>query len=196
MAKSRDILTTGEVARICKVAPRTVSKWFDTGELSGYRIPGSKDRRIPLAELLLFMEKHGIPRGVLEPEEQRALIVSRGILNNVDLEKTLAEHNIEVQTVDSAFGAGVFAERLKPQLIFWEVGADSQELGRIPSDIRLIANLHKSKVVAMTDGWQDSELEDKGFDACLNLALDESGLSGFITKLINVVKQRVVGTLR
>lgn len=196
MAKSRDILTTGEVARICKVAPRTVSKWFDTGELSGYRIPGSKDRRIPLAELLLFMEKHGIPRGVLEPEEQRALIVSRGILNNVDLEKTLAEHNIKVQTVDSAFGAGVFAERLKPQLIFWEVGADSQELGRIPSDIRLIANLHKSKVVAMTDGWQDSELEDKGFDACLNLALDESGLSGFITKLINVVKQRVVGTLR
>ena len=196
MAKSRDILTTGEVARICKVAPRTVSKWFDTGELSGYRIPGSKDRRIPLAELLLFMEKHGIPRGVLEPEEQRALIVSRGILNNVDLEKTLAEHNIEVQTVDSAFGAGVFAERLKPQFIFWEVGADSQELGRIPSDIRLIANLHKSKVVAMTDGWQDSELEDKGFDACLNLALDESGLSGFITKLINVVKQRVVGTLR
>ena len=42
----KEVLTTGEVARICRVAPRTVSKWFDTGKLRGYRIPGSRDRRI------------------------------------------------------------------------------------------------------------------------------------------------------
>ena len=56
MSKPKDILTTGEVARICNVAPRTVSKWFDTGQLRGYRIPGSKDRRIPLAQLIRFMK--------------------------------------------------------------------------------------------------------------------------------------------
>ena len=61
MAKSRDILTTGEVAKICRVAPRTVSKWFDSGQLRGYRIPGSKDRRIPRDQLRVFMNKHGIP---------------------------------------------------------------------------------------------------------------------------------------
>ena len=48
----KDVLTTGEVAKICNVAPRTVSKWFDTGALTGYRIPGSKDRRIPLTQLI------------------------------------------------------------------------------------------------------------------------------------------------
>src|SRR4051812_28109101 len=42
--KIKDVLTTGEVAKICNVAPRTVSKWFDSGALHGYRIPGSKDR--------------------------------------------------------------------------------------------------------------------------------------------------------
>ena len=31
MARNKDVLTTGEVARICKVAPRTVTKWFDLG---------------------------------------------------------------------------------------------------------------------------------------------------------------------
>jgi excisionase family DNA binding protein len=41
------VFTTGQVAKICKVAPRTVSKWFDSGRLKGYRIPGSQDRRIP-----------------------------------------------------------------------------------------------------------------------------------------------------
>lgn len=29
MPRQKDILTTGEVAKICNVAPRTVSKWFD-----------------------------------------------------------------------------------------------------------------------------------------------------------------------
>ena len=33
------VFTTGQVAKICKVAPRTVSKWFDSGRLKGYRIP-------------------------------------------------------------------------------------------------------------------------------------------------------------
>ena len=40
----KKVFTTGQVAKICKVAPRTVSKWFDSGRLRGYRIPGSQDR--------------------------------------------------------------------------------------------------------------------------------------------------------
>ena len=61
MPIEKDVLTTGEVAKICNVAPRTVSKWFDTGVLKGYRIPGSKDRRIPVSQLIRFMKEHGIP---------------------------------------------------------------------------------------------------------------------------------------
>ncbi len=32
----KKVFTTGQVAKICKVAPRTVSKWFDSGRLRGY----------------------------------------------------------------------------------------------------------------------------------------------------------------
>jgi excisionase family DNA binding protein len=61
MAKGRNVLTTGEVATVCNVASRTVSKWFDSKLLKGYRIPGSKDRRIPIPELVRFMKKYRIP---------------------------------------------------------------------------------------------------------------------------------------
>ena len=61
MAKGRNVFTTGEVAKVCNVAPRTVSKWFDAKLLKGYRIPGSKDRRIPIPELVAFMKKYEIP---------------------------------------------------------------------------------------------------------------------------------------
>jgi excisionase family DNA binding protein len=61
MAKANNVFTTGEVARICNVAARTANKWFDRGLLGGYRIPGSKDRRVPVKELKRFMKAHNIP---------------------------------------------------------------------------------------------------------------------------------------
>ena len=75
MPRQKDILTTGEVAKICNVAPRTVSKWFDSGQLRGYRIPGSKDRRIPLNALIRFMKQHNIPLDGLQSGRTRVLIV-------------------------------------------------------------------------------------------------------------------------
>jgi hypothetical protein len=53
-------LTTGAVAAICDVAPRTVSKWIDKGLLPGWRIPGSKDRRVDAERLERFLIRHGI----------------------------------------------------------------------------------------------------------------------------------------
>lgn len=57
----KNIFTTGEVARLLSVAPRTVSKWFDSGKLKGYRLPGSQDRRIPREHLVTFLKEHGMP---------------------------------------------------------------------------------------------------------------------------------------
>jgi excisionase family DNA binding protein len=72
MAKGKNVLTTGDVAKICNVAGRTVSKWFDSGLLKGYRIPGSQDRRIPVEEMIRFMKEHNIPAST-PPAKQRRL---------------------------------------------------------------------------------------------------------------------------
>ena len=70
MAKGNKVLTTGDVARICHVAPRTVHKWFDTGLLKGYHLPGSRDRRIPIAELKRFMKANNMPLSMIPDEFQ------------------------------------------------------------------------------------------------------------------------------
>ena len=69
------VFTTGQVAKICKVAPRTVSKWFDTGRLKGYRIPGSQDRRIPRDCLIKFLKDHKMPLGELEDETKAKVLI-------------------------------------------------------------------------------------------------------------------------
>lgn len=53
--------TTGQVAKLCKVASHTVSMWFDSGRLRGYRIPGSQDRRIPRESLEIFLKTNEMP---------------------------------------------------------------------------------------------------------------------------------------
>src|SRR5262245_33243933 len=62
----KKVFTTGQVAKICRVSPRVVGKWFDAGKLGGYRIPGSQDRRIPREHLIRFLKEHGLPLGELE----------------------------------------------------------------------------------------------------------------------------------
>ena len=70
-----NILTTGQCAKLCGVTPRDVAKWFDSGRLRGYRIPGSQDRRVPKEYLLRFLREQGmpIPAELTEPENDSSI---------------------------------------------------------------------------------------------------------------------------
>jgi len=61
MAKGKKVLTPGDVAKICNVAHRTVQKWFDSGLLTSYGLPGSRNRQRPVSELISFMKANNIP---------------------------------------------------------------------------------------------------------------------------------------
>jgi len=56
-----DALTTGQISILCKVAPKTVAKWIDTGRLKGYKLPSGGDRRAEKTEVLSFMKLHRLP---------------------------------------------------------------------------------------------------------------------------------------
>jgi len=122
MTMRKNVLTTGDVARICNVAPRTVSKWFDTGQLRGYRIPGSKDRRIPLDQLLRFMRAHGMPLEGLENGKIRMLIVDGDEAFALSLKDILMRTDtFDVATAGTALEAGAASAQLKPQVVLVDV---------------------------------------------------------------------------
>lgn len=68
IGRARDLFTIGEVAYICEVSRATVSRWFDLSLLRGFRIPGSRHRRVPAQWLREFMIKYGMPLERLERE--------------------------------------------------------------------------------------------------------------------------------
>ena len=64
---SKQVFTTGEAAEICKVSQQTIIRCFDSGRLNGFRVPGSKFRRIPRIELLRFMRTNDITTDLENP---------------------------------------------------------------------------------------------------------------------------------
>ena len=171
MPRQKDILTTGEVAKICNVAPRTVSKWFDSGQLKGYRIPGSKDRRIPLNALIRFMKQHNIPLDGLQSGRTRVLIVDDETEIVEVLEKVLTEQaNYEVKVAHTGFGAGVECEKFRPHVMLLDMHLGDIKGEEVLKLVRGNDDLQLTKVIAMsgklTDG-QAQHLINNGFDGYL-----------------------------
>jgi len=113
----KSVLTTGDVAYICNVAPRTVSKWFDSGQLKGYRIPGSRDRRIPRDELIRFMRAHGIPLGNLGVVRRAILIIDTDVKRHREFTERVGKRGIEVKVVDNCLAAGAQLAWLIPAVV-------------------------------------------------------------------------------
>ena len=165
----KDVLTTGQVAQLCNVAPRTVTKWFDSGQLRGYRIPGSKDRRIPLNELVRFMKDHNMPTTVLEKGKVRVLIID----SRTDYSSRLAGHiqnrgSFEVKCVNNSFAAGAMVFRFSPNIILIDLMSsqiDAQGLCRCVQDCE---DLKDCKLIALAAGLSPREaqnLKAQGFEA-------------------------------
>ena len=168
MAKGKNVLTTGDVAKICNVAPRTVSKWFDSGQLKGYRIPGSKDRRIPVHELMRFMKAHDMPVSAISAGSIRVMIVDSDSDAAESLGKKIKEKvEYEVQNVQSNFETGVAAQKFAPHVLLINLLAEGIDAGDICSNIRADEDLATIKIIAMANKLSESEsqaLFQKGFD--------------------------------
>ena len=176
-SKVKDVLTTGEVAKICSVAPRTVSKWFDSGALHGYRIPGSKDRRIPLNQLIRFMKQHGMPLNGLMTGSTRVLIVDDEQDIVEVLEKILEdEAKYEVEVCRGGFEAGVTADKLRPHVILLDMHLATIDAKEVCRQVKNSPDLQLTKVIAMSGKLNDEEAK----------ALGQFGFDGFLRKPFHV----------
>ncbi len=151
----RTIFTTGQVAKICKVAPRTVSKWFDSGRLRGYRIPGSQDRRIPREHLIRFLKEHGMPLGELDEEGlMKVLLVG----TDEPLKNSLVELNqnglrLETVTAD-LFEAGSKAQELHPQCVVIDTRTMGDKTPQLVDGLRG-NGYDKAVIIGILDGGTD-----------------------------------------
>jgi excisionase family DNA binding protein len=147
----KKVLTTGQVAKICRVAPRTVCKWFDSGRLPGYRIPGGQDRRIPREHLIRFLKEHGMPVGELEGEGlHKILIIGATKLFVNRIRKLLPEEDdFKYELANSGFAAGTLAESFHPNTIIIDLAMGRSEALQIVSNLRRYTQFAQALIIAL-----------------------------------------------
>lgn len=118
----KTVFTTGEAAKICKVSQQTIIRCFDSGQLKGFRVPGSRFRRIPREQLFNFMRDNGIPTDALESGKRKVLIVDDD-LELVELLTDVLERDgrFEVKSVNNGFDAGMMVKDYRPDIIVLDV---------------------------------------------------------------------------
>ncbi len=188
-ARHRDVLTTGEVAQICRVAPRTVSKWFDTGTLKGYRIPGSRDRRIPRGELIAFMREHGMPLEGLDGGSCRVLFVGdplpADLLAAADATGRYAAHR-----AGNGFEAGVLAEQIHPHAVVLLLGPDPDDALALCHNVKSSDAFASAGVVALVPQGMEMRPQWRaqgGFDAVVAWPCEFRQLAAAIESVTNLI---------
>ena len=112
------IFTTGEAADVCKVSQQTIIRCFDSGRLGGFRVPGSKFRRIPRADLIKFMKDNEIPVDVLEAGPKRVLVVDDDPAIVEMFQDLLSRQSgLDVKVCATGYDAGLLTESFRPHLM-------------------------------------------------------------------------------
>ncbi len=118
----KTVFTTGEAAKICKVSQQTIIRCFDSGQLKGFRVPGSRFRRIPRDQLYMFMRENGIPTDSLESGKRKVLVVD----DDEELVELITDvldrdGRFETRSANNGFDAGMMVKEYRPDLIVLDV---------------------------------------------------------------------------
>ncbi|RNC82650.1 MAG: response regulator [Phycisphaera sp.] len=186
----KKIFTTGEAAQVCKVSQQTIIRCFDSGRLTGFRVPGSKFRRIPREELIRFMNANDIPLDLLEGDVKRILCVDDDP-QIIDLFRDLldGDSRFEVEFCGTGYDAGLLTASFKPHLMLLDYKLPDINGNEVCKRIRSTGDLSSIKVIFISgviDRAEADSLLTAGADAFLKKPFDIGELMGAVEKHLGI----------
>ncbi len=175
----KDLFTTGEAAEICKVSQQTIIRCFDAGRLEGFRVPGSRFRRIPRKNLVRFMQDNNIPLDTIESGKRKILIVDDDS-EIVELLEDVLERDgrFEVKTASSGYEAGMTTEKFRPELILLDYMLPDVNGNVVCQTIRRNPEFENIKIIIISGVVKQDEIAQ----------LLKSGAEDFIRKPFNITE--------
>lgn len=175
----KTVFTTGEAAKICKVSQQTIIRCFDSGQLKGFRVPGSRFRRIPRDVLFKFMKENSIPTDALESGKRKALVVDDDE-ELVELIRDALDRDgrFEVRIANNGFDAGMMVKEYRPDIIVLDVMLPDINGKEVCQRVRSDTNLDDVKIICISGMVEQDKVED----------LYQSGANEFMQKPFDIEK--------
>lgn len=157
----KTVFTTGEAAKICKVSQQTIIRCFDSGQLKGFRVPGSRFRRIPRDQLYAFMRDNGIPTDALDSGRRKVLIVDDD-QELVELISDVLERDgrFEIKTVNNGFDAGMMVKEYHPDLIVLDVMLPDINGREVCQRVRSEKAMDDIRIICISGMVEDDKIEE------------------------------------
>ncbi len=186
----KTVFTTGEAAKICKVSQQTIIRCFDSGQLKGFRVPGSRFRRIPREQLFVFMKNNGIPTDALESGKRKILVVDDD-RDLVDLIVDVLEKDgrFETRSVNNGFDAGMMVKEYRPDLIILDVMLQDINGKDVCVRVRNDNTLEEVKIICISGMVEEDkigELKAAGADDFLGKPFDMDKLIEKMCRLLDI----------
>ena len=174
----KKVFTTGEAAEVCKVSQQTIIRCFDSGRLQGFRVPGSRFRRIPREELLRFMRENEIPTDGLEGGGRKRVLVVDDDPNIVDLfvDALGRDGRFEVRVARNGYDAGMLTEAFRPDAIILDYMLPDVNGNIVCQRIRENDAFARTRILFVSGVVNNEEVEK----------LKRAGADDFIRKPFNV----------
>ena len=158
---TKTVFTTGEAAKICKVSQQTIIRCFDNGSLKGFRVPGSRFRRIPREQLFTFMKDNGIPTDALESGKRKILIVD----DDVDLVELMsdafaADARFDIKTANNGFDAGMYVKEFRPDIVVLDVMLPDINGKEVCQRVRLDPTMKTVKIICISGMVEQDKIAD------------------------------------
>jgi excisionase family DNA binding protein len=175
----KDLFTTGEAAEICKVSQQTIIRCFDAGRLEGFRVPGSKFRRIPRQSLVKFMRENSIPLDALESGKRKVLVVDDDHeIVEVIVDALTRDGRFDVKTASSGYEAGIATQRFRPEVILLDYMLPDVNGNVVCQTIRKNPDFESIKIIIVSGVVKQDEINQ----------LLKSGAEGFVKKPFSVTE--------
>ena len=157
----KTVFTTGEAAKICKVSQQTIIRCFDSGQLKGFRVPGSRFRRIPRDQLFAFMRDNGIPTDALESGKRKVLVVDDD-RELVELIVDVLERDgrFETKTANNGFDAGMMVKEYRPDLIVLDVMLPDINGKEVCVRVRSDHSLEEVKIICISGMVEEDKIAE------------------------------------
>lgn len=160
-ARMKTVFTTGEAAKICKVSQQTIIRCFDNGQLKGFRVPGSKFRRIPREALYKFMKDNGIPTDALESGKRKVLLVDDDVEIVEMIGKVLEEDGrFEVRIAANGFDAGMMVKEYRPDLIILDVMLPDINGKEVCHRVRSDSSLEEVRIICISGMVEEDKIQE------------------------------------
>jgi excisionase family DNA binding protein len=173
----KDLFTTGEAAEVCRVSQQTIIRCFDSGRLEGFRVPGSKFRRIPRQNLIKFMKENSIPLDQIDSGKRKVLVVDDDAeIIELIVEVLSRDGRFETKTATSGYEAGISTQQFRPDLILLDYMLPDVNGNIVCQTIRKNAEFENIKIVIVSGVVKQDEIDQ----------LLKSGAEDFLKKPFNV----------